>query len=93
MEAPTRLVQELSALCAAYRAGAIRLPSLASRVEILVESMHAHLPGEDFARAMNFVYLIEEINAVVLDENRPLNTPEKEAIENDLSLLEKLVSH
>lgn len=92
MTPPKRLLQELATLSAGYRAGSVPLPRLASRAEVLVEEMHTLLPAEDFARAMNCVYLVEEINAVVLDERRSPTESEKEAIERDLSLLERLIS-
>ena len=92
METRERLVRELAAISAAYRAGSVHLSSLASRVEFLIEQMRVHLSAQDFAHTMNCVYRIEEINAVILDEQRQLTQSENQAIENDISLLENLIS-
>lgn len=92
MKTDNVLVQELLKLNALYRASAASLNTLASRSETLVEHMQSELPTQDFACAMNCVYLFEEINALVLDENRQPTYAEQEAIKNELALLEKIIA-
>jgi len=86
------LIREISALSASYRAGSAELDSLSYRAELLVEQMRACLSDDGFSRAMNCVYIIEEINALVLDENRQITQSEQGEIESQLALLEKLVT-
>jgi hypothetical protein len=91
MKTDNILIQELIKLNASYRARAVHLNTLASHSETLLEKMQSALPDEDFARAMNCVYLIEEINAIVLDESRQPTHAEQKAIENEMAILEKII--
>ena len=86
------LVQQLRDLISRYRRGAANLNSLSFKSELLVEEMRACLSPSGHSEAMNCVYVIEEINAVVLDENRSVSQEELAEIERRLALLEKLVS-
>jgi hypothetical protein len=92
MNAENILVQELFRLCVSYLAGTVRLHSLASRSETLVGQMQAVLPPQDFACAMNCVYLFEEINALVLDENRLPTQEEDDSIRDQLNRLENILA-
>ena len=92
MKTDNILVQELLKLGASYRAGAVGLNTLAFRSETYIEYLQSELPTEDFACAMNCAYLIEEINAVVLDENRRPTQEEQDAINKELTLLEKIIA-
>lgn len=92
MENCNSLTRELIDLILSYRVGTTELNSLSFKSEVLVEKLRLCLLAEDFSRAMNCVYVIEEINAVVLDENRQPKQPEQDEIERQLALLEKLVS-
>lgn len=91
MDNDTLLTRELLALAASYRGGCIGLPTLASRAETLVEQMSDQLPTEVFSVAMNCVYLIEEINAIILDENRPITDGERGMIDRQLESLTELI--
>lgn len=92
MDNDTSLARELLALAASYRGGCSSLPALASRAETLIEQMRGHLPADVFSGAMNSVCLIEEINAVILDENRPLTDGERAMIDRQLDCLVELIS-
>ena len=91
MDNDTLLTRELHALAASYRGGCIGLPTLASRAESLVEQMCDQLPTAVFSGAMNCVYLIEEINAIILDENRPITDGERGMIDQQLETLTELI--
>jgi hypothetical protein len=83
--------ENFAALLAEYRAGSVSLPSLALKIESLTQLFRESVSDDDFARAMNSVYLIEDINAVALDERRQLTQSENEAIKKELSSLERLL--
>lgn len=90
MNTTSPLVLEILGLCSQYREESVLLATLASRSETLVEQMRSELSSEDFLHAMNRVYLIEEINALCLDENRNPTREEKNAIFADLDALERI---
>jgi hypothetical protein len=85
------LSHALLALIASYREGSTRLHSLAAGIETLVERMQSSLSAEDFGRAMNCFYLIEDVNALTLDEGRQPTQVEQDSIHRQLNLLEALV--
>lgn len=86
------LVQELLKLGVSYRAGAVELNTVSFRSEAYIKHLQSELPAEDFASAIKCAYLIEEINAVVLDQNRPLTQEEQDAINEELRLIEKIIA-
>lgn len=73
------------------RAGTVHLSALATRSEILIEQMQGKIPSMEWGRAMNCVCLLEEINAITLDENRPLTLEEEGIIKSELELLGSIV--
>ena len=91
MDNDTLLTREFLALAASYRGGRVGLAPLASRAESLVEQMCDQLPTDVFSSAMNCVYLIEEINAIILDENRPITDGERGMIDRQLQSLTELI--
>jgi len=54
--------------------------------------MRPHLLADTFLKAMNCVYLIEDINALVMDENRQITAVERHDIHAQLSILENLLA-
>lgn len=84
--------KQLRSLIDAYRSGSVDLPSLAARVGMLVEQLQAFLRVEDYSLAMNCVEVVEQINVVVLEERRPVDPSEKDAIEHQLSLIDDISS-
>jgi hypothetical protein len=80
--------QELQNLITSYRNGSSDLAHLSQRIEILIEAMQSTLPISTFSKAMNCVYLIEDINALVLDEKRPITEVEQHEIHAKLLLIE-----
>lgn len=75
-----------------YYDGSSDLAHLSQRAETLIEAMRHHLPADNFLKAMNCVYLIEDINALVMDENRKITTVEQHDINAQLSILENLLA-
>ena len=90
MRISPRLFSELRSVIDSYRAGSTRLEYLASRTEELVTHLEPVLPAEAFCAAMNAVYVIEEINAVALDEGRAIGERERQLIEEALATIEQL---
>lgn len=68
------------------------LPSVVNRAESLVDQLEASLSSDVLREARNSVYLMEDINALALDEVRPLTTAEKDAVHHQLTRLESLTS-
>ncbi len=92
MENDGLILQQLHDLISCYRKGAVELSSLSFKSEVLVEKMRPWLPSGAHSEAMNCVYVVEEINAVVLDENRNVTKEEVAEIERRLVLFEKLIA-
>lgn len=86
------LTEELRKLIASYRGGSSDLAHLSQRAETLIEEIRPNLLGDTFSQAMNCVYLIEEINALVMDEGRPITDTEQHDIGTQLSILENLLA-
>ena len=84
------LTEELHKLIASYRAGTSNLAYLSQRIETLIEAMRSNLSADTFSRAINSVYLIEEINALVLDESRRTTDIEQHDIHTQLEKIEYL---
>lgn len=84
--------QELCDLIFSYQIGSTDLNFLCFESELLVEEMRPHLSSGDFSSFMNCVYVLEEINALILDEARSLTYAENAEIEGQLALLKKLVN-
>lgn len=85
-------IQQLLDLICSYQIGSTELNSLCFKSELMVEEMHPRLPSGDFSKAMNCVYVLEEINALILDEARPVTQAEHTEIESQLALLKKLIT-
>ena len=85
------LSEELHQLIDSYHSGSSDLAHLSQRAETLVEAMRPRLPADIFLSAMNCVYLIEEISALAMDEDRKITAVESQDIDQHLSILEDLV--
>lgn len=86
------LSEELHRLIVSYHDGSSDLAHLSQRTETLIEAMRPHLLADTFLKAMNCVYLIEDINALVIDENRQITAVERHDIHAQLSILENLLA-
>jgi hypothetical protein len=84
------LTDELHRLIASYRGGSSDLAHLSQRAETLIEETRPNLLADTFSQAMNCVYLIEEINALILDESRRVTDTEQHDIHTQLTILENL---
>lgn len=83
--------EALRTIIATYRSGEESLNALATQSEGILSAMGVHLGEALLQRAMNCAYIIEEINAVVLDENRSPNVSERLQIENEIERLLALI--
>lgn len=84
------LSEELCKLISSYHEGSSDLAHLSQRAETLVEAMRPNLLADTFSKAMNSVYLIEDINALVMDESRQVTAGELHDVHAQLSMLENL---
>ena len=82
--------EELFDLISSYQIGSTDLNSLCFKSELIVEEMRPRLSSWDYSSFMNCVYILEEINALILDEARSLTHAENTEIESQLTLLKKL---
>ena len=82
------LAEEFHKLIASYRSGLTDLAHLSQRSETLIEAMCPNLTTDTFSQAMNCVYLIEDVNALVLDEGRRVTDTEQSEINAQLKALE-----
>lgn len=73
-----------------YRDGLINLAVFSQKAETLIEKTQPSFSPTVFLKAMNCVYLIEEVNALVSDENRTLSEIEQHDINTQLVVLESL---
>lgn len=85
------LAEELRKLITTYRSGSSDLAHLSQRSETLIEAIRPHLTADMFSQAINYVYLIEEMNALVLDENRRVTDMEQHEIFTQLIKIENLL--
>ena len=83
--------EALRTLIATYRRGEASLNTLASQSESLLSEVGMHLGEGILQKAMNCAYIIEEINALVLDENRTPNASERLQIEKEIERLLALI--
>ena len=83
---------QLLDLISSYQTGSTEFSSLCFKSELMLEDMRLNMSGNEYARAINCVYVLEEINALILDETRPASQAERAEIENQLVLLEKIVT-
>ena len=90
MKTTQSLSEDLHRLIASYHEGSSDLAHLSQRAETLIEAMRPNLQADAFSMAMNSVYLIEDINALVMDESREVTVVEQQAIHAQLSVLENL---
>ena len=70
-----------------YLAGRISLDTLVQRCEALLGQSESVLSPETYQHAMNCIYLLEDINAVVLDESRSVSERERLSVESELQKL------
>lgn len=82
-------VDRVFSLLAAYKTGAINLAQLAVNIEPMLEDLP---PTKNTNQIKNLYYLIEDINAIVLDERREMAQDEKHAVTKYLQSLEELLS-
>ena len=92
MERNEMLNDSLRDLQARYLAGHISLNALVHQCEALLGQGELLLLPDIYQRATNCVYLLEVINAVVLDESRPINDRERASIEEQLKKLLLIVA-
>jgi hypothetical protein len=93
MQDGTNLSDSVRALEDQYLASAISLNALVHRGEALLEQGKSVLPPEKHQRAMNCVYVLEEINALMLDEGRLMRADERLRVAAELRMLSSLVAN
>ena len=81
----------LSKAIAAFRAGEFTLPTLAFRVEAILEELSPSLPVQASRKALDCAYLIEEINAVALGSGAMPSPDDFAEIERALRIIESLL--
>jgi hypothetical protein len=81
----------LSKAIAAFRAGDFTLPSLAFRVAATLEELSPSLPAEAARKALDCAYLIEEVNAVALENGVVPSSHELAGVESALRTIESLL--
>jgi hypothetical protein len=82
------LFGEFERLVLQYRNGNTNLSILASRSESIVESLRVDLKPSDYSKVMNSIYLIEEINALALDEDREPLAVELDSVAAEIKKIE-----
>ena len=92
MKDSTDLIVSVSALETQYLTSANSLNSLVQRGEALLEQGKSALNPQRHQRAMNCIYVLEEINALVLDEGRSISTDERLRVAAELQKLVSLVT-
>lgn len=83
---------ELLELISLYQIGSTTLNCLCGKSMTILSVEVQHNPSETLSRALNCAYLLEDINATLLDEARQITLSEREEIEGLLTLLKKLIS-
>ena len=81
------LINELFVTISSYEQEAVDLDDLCFKAEVYLERLQEFLPAAAVSEALNCVYLLEEINAVVLSEVRQINAAESKEIEKQLERL------
>lgn len=92
MESNTGVAALVSALESQYLANEISLNALVHRCEALLDETRSALPPDTHKRAMNCVYILEEINALVLDEGRSMRDEERVRVKAELETLTSLAT-
>lgn len=92
MNRAENLTESFNALASQYLANSVSLNSLVHRTEALLEQCKSRLTPDKYLSGMNCVYIIEEINALVLDEGRPLRVDERLNVVAELQKLSTLVA-
>ena len=80
-------IHQLLDLISSYQVGATELNSFCFKSELLVVDIRPCMSSEDFSKAMNCVCVLEEINALILDEAWLASQIEYPEIERQLALL------
>ncbi|GKS92690.1 hypothetical protein [Acidovorax sp. SUPP2539] len=83
--------EKLFELIAGYRNGSLSLDSLCFNAELVLGEIFKENTHLDFSRVIDCIYVLEEINALTLDEGRPINQAEKDEIDIQIALIERLV--
>lgn len=91
MRDSSNIAESVRMLEAQYLAGGITLNALAHRAEVLLEQARSALSPEKHQQAMNCAYVIEEINALVLDEGRAMSAGERLRLTIELQKLSSLM--
>lgn len=92
MEGNTSIAESVSAIESQYLANGISLNTLVHRCEAVLDQSRSVLPPAVHQRAMNCIYVIEEINALILDEGRSLRDDECARVKLELQRLSSLVA-
>ncbi|WCM86433.1 hypothetical protein [Acidovorax sp. NCPPB 3576] len=83
--------EKLFELIAGYRNGSLSLDSLCFNAELVLGEIFKENTHLDFSKVINFIYVLEEINALTLDEIRSINEAEKTEIDIQIALIERFV--
>lgn len=92
MEIGTSVADSVRALEKQYAANEISLNALVQRSEALLEQSKSVLAPGTHQRAMNCIYVVEEINALVLDEGRLMRDDEQARVKSELQRLSSLIA-
>jgi hypothetical protein len=85
------VTQEIDGLKHKYLMEVISLNSLVHSAEAILETSAEIFAPEKLKSAMNRVYILEEINAVVLDERRQMSPEERAAAVTEVQRLASIV--
>jgi hypothetical protein len=81
---PQMLNESLRDLQVQYLAGRLSLNALVHQCEAFLQQFESFLPPNKHQLAANCVYLLEDINALVLDEARSIRDDERLTVESEL---------
>jgi hypothetical protein len=81
----------LIALNARYRLGELTLSEWSQRAEYLVDDGHELLSSEQVNSLLDWIYIVEDINALTLDERRQLNGTEADQVVKAMMEVDHLV--
>ncbi len=82
---------ELSELCSSYRLGRLPLSEWSQRAEYLVDAGRGLLPRDRADSLQNWIYLVEDVVALSLDEGRALNETEVDQVLKAMMAIDHLV--
>lgn len=87
MEDHTNLAESIRVLADQYLATEISLNAFVHRSEATLEQGKSALPLENHKWAMNCIYILEEISALLLDEGRAMRADERSRVTTELERL------